>query len=168
MAGGNIAGERIIQRDALKVRRCRHRYGSGRQRMPQIPELLACPFRKRVIVALGAFDLDSQENPRCHSRQILRLGIFDREEGQGNGIFGAKQFRRRVLRVATEGSFEQFAHKRDRGVARPRPLAIARESIRAQIRYHPLPRLTPMAPCTSPRMGRLPEFSPGLFPELSV
>ena len=39
----------------------------------EFPELLAGPMRRRMVVALGALQLETQEEPGSASRQVLRL-----------------------------------------------------------------------------------------------
>ena len=49
-----------------------------REKGGEAPELLALPRRERVIVALGAFQADAQENARHAGREILGLVLLGR------------------------------------------------------------------------------------------
>ena len=60
--------------------------GKIREKRRQAPELLALPACERVIVALGTFEPDSEENPRHPRRDILGFALLGRVIASGRGI----------------------------------------------------------------------------------
>src|SRR5262245_34801806 len=74
-----------------------------------LPELLPGPAGERMIVALGAFELDAEEGARDGGGEVLWLRLLGREERQRVRLPRLVEDRLRDLRVGGDRCGKQFA-----------------------------------------------------------